>query len=111
MKKVPPLLEKLLVQAGWTRDDIDAYVFHQANKFMINFLRQRMKLPEDKILLSIEEFGNTSSASIPLTIVTRGAERLKQPTKWATLGFGVGLSWSGLLLETDGIVTVPLVEV
>jgi 3-oxoacyl-[acyl-carrier-protein] synthase-3 len=111
MKKVPPLLEKLLTQAGWTRDDIDAYVFHQANKFMINFLRQRMKLPEDRILLSIEEFGNTSSASIPLTIVTRGGEHLKKPTKWAMLGFGVGLSWSGLLMETDDIVTVPLVEI
>jgi 3-oxoacyl-[acyl-carrier-protein] synthase-3 len=111
MKRVPPLLNTMLEKAGWSRDDVDAYVFHQANKFMINFLRQRTKVPEDKVLFSIEEFGNTSSASIPLTMVTRGGPLLERPTKWATMGFGVGLSWSGLLLETDRITTVPLVEI
>ncbi len=111
MKKVPALLQTMLDAAQWTRDDVDAYVFHQANKFMINFLRQRAKVPEDKVLLSIEEFGNTSSASIPLTMVTRGGALLERPTKWATMGFGVGLSWSGLMLETDRITTVPLVEI
>ena len=111
MKRVPGLLQSLLDKAGWTRDDVDAYVFHQANKFMINFLAKRAKVPEAKLLMSIEEFGNTSSASIPLTIVTRGGAHLERPTKWATLGFGVGLSWSGLLLETDRITTVPLVEI
>jgi len=111
MKRVPPLLQTMLDTAGWTRDDVDAYVFHQANKFMINFLAKRAKVPADKILFSIEEFGNTSSASIALTMVTRGQAMFERPTKWATMGFGVGLSWSGLLLETDKITTVPLVEI
>lgn len=111
MKRVPALLQTTLDAAGWTRDEIDAYVFHQANKFMINFLRQRAKIPEDKVLLSIEEFGNTSSASIPLTMLTRGSALFDKPAKWAMLGFGVGLSWSGLLLETNGVTTVPLVEI
>lgn len=111
MKQVPPLLDEVLTAAEWTRDDVDQFVFHQANKFMLNFLRTRMKVPAEKVPLSIEEFGNTSSASIPLTMVVRGGEHLEKPTKWVLLGFGVGLSWSGVALETDRIITVPLVEV
>lgn len=111
MKEVPRLFDALLDDCGWTREDVDAYVFHQANRFMLNFLRKRMSIPEDRVLSSIEEFGNTSSASIPLTMVTRGADRLHAPTSWVLLGFGVGLSWSGVALQTDEIVTVPLVEV
>ncbi|MBK6918728.1 MAG: ketoacyl-ACP synthase III [Deltaproteobacteria bacterium] len=111
MKQVPPLLDEVLAAAEWTRDEVDQFVFHQANKFMLNFLRTRMKVPAEKVPLSIEEFGNTSSASIPLTMVVRGGEHLDRPTKWVLLGFGVGLSWSGVALETDSIITVPLVEV
>lgn len=111
MKRVPPMVKALLEQAKWEREDIDAYVPHQANKFMIDFLVRRMKIPKDRVLMSIEEYGNTSSASIPLTMLSRGGEHLKQPTKWALLGFGVGLSWSGVLLQTDEIHTVPLIEV
>ena len=111
MKEVPRLFDALLDDCGWTRDDIDVCVPHQANAFMLDVLRKRMKLPEDRLLLSIQEFGNTSSASIPLTMVTRGEERLRRSTKWLLLGFGVGLSWSGVGLHTDEIVTAPLVEV
>jgi 3-oxoacyl-[acyl-carrier-protein] synthase-3 len=111
MKEVPKLLDALLESCGWTRDEVDAYVLHQANKFMIDFLRKRMKVAEEKVLLSIHEFGNTSSASIPITMVARGGELLKKPTKWVLLGFGVGLSWSGVAVETDEVVTVPIVEV
>ncbi|MBC8072237.1 MAG: ketoacyl-ACP synthase III [Deltaproteobacteria bacterium] len=111
MKRVPPLLNDLLERSGWTRDDVDAFVLHQANKFMLDTLARRMKVPSEKVPLSIQEFGNTSSASIPLTMVVRCGEQLARPTKWALMGFGVGLSWSGLMVETDSIVTVPLVEI
>lgn len=111
MKRVPPMVASLLEQAGWTVDDVDAYVPHQANRFMIDFLARRMKLPRHKVLLCLEDYGNTASASIPLTMLTRGGERLERPTKWALLGFGVGLSWSGLLMETDEIATFPIIEV
>lgn len=111
MKRVPPQLKALLAMAEWTVDDLDALVPHQANTFMINFLTRRMKVPKEKVLMSIEKFGNTSSGSIPLTMVVSGAEHLAKKTRWSMLGFGVGLSWSGLLMETDGVVTVPLVEI
>lgn len=111
IKRVPPMVKSLLEQSGFAPDDIDAYVPHQANRFMIDFLVRRMKLPQDKVLISIEEYGNTASASIPLTMLTRGGDRLDKPTRWALLGFGVGLSWSGLVLETDAIATFPIVEI
>ncbi len=111
MKRVPRMLKDLVERSGWTPDDIDAFVPHQANKFMLNFLARRMKLPAEKMLLSIENFGNTGCASIPLTLVLEGGERLKKPTKWAWMGFGVGLSWSGLFLETDEIIVPPLREI
>jgi 3-oxoacyl-[acyl-carrier-protein] synthase-3 len=104
-------LNDLLEKSGWSRDDVDRYVLHQANKFMIDFLVKRMKVPPEKVPLSMDEFGNTSSASIPLTMVTRCAEQLGKPTKWCAMGFGVGLSWSGLMLQTDAVATLPLVEV
>jgi 3-oxoacyl-[acyl-carrier-protein] synthase III len=111
MKRVPTLLNDLLEKSGWTRDDVDSYVLHQANKFMIDFLAKRMKVPSEKVPLSIDEFGNTSSASIPLTMVVRCAEQLARPTKWAMMGFGVGLSWSGLMVETDEVASLPLIEI
>ena len=111
MKRVPPMVKALLEESGWTPDDIDAYVPHQANKFMLTFLARKMKIDASKVPFSIEKFGNTSSASIPLTMLTRGGEMLGKPTKWALMGFGVGLSWSGLMMETDEIFSLPLHEV
>lgn len=111
MKRVPRLMKDLLAESGWSLDDIDALVPHQANKFMLDFLARRMKMPKEKMLLSIQNFGNTSAASIPLTIVASGGEQVKKPTKWALMGFGVGLSWSGLLLDTQEIIVPPLREI
>lgn len=111
MKRVPPLVKSLLADSGWEKDDIDQWVLHQANKFMIDFLVRRTKLPAEKVPMSIPDFGNTSSASIPLTIVTQCSDWFDKPTKWAMLGFGVGLSWSGVFLETDHIAVPPLVEI
>ncbi len=111
MKRVPPMLKELLAGAGWEMDDVDSFVLHQANKFMLNFLARKMKVPKDKVPFSIENFGNTSSASIPLTMLLRCEEQLKKPTKWCMMGFGVGLSWSGLMMETDEFIGLPLIEI
>lgn len=111
MKRVPRLLKDLVERSGWSADDLDAFVPHQANKFMLDFLARRMKLPNEKMLTSIENFGNTAACSIPLTMVTEGGEHLTRPTKWAFMGFGVGLSWSGLFVETDKLIVPPLREI
>lgn len=111
MKRVPPLLQELLGGASWSVGDVDSFVLHQANKFMLDFLAKRMKLPTEKIPMSIGEFGNTSAASIPLTMVARCQHLMQPRTKWLMMGFGVGLSWSGFTLETEDVVSLPLVEV
>jgi len=111
MKRVPPMLKELLEKAGWSQDDVDVFALHQANHFMLKFLARKMKVDKDKVPFSIENFGNTSSASIPLTMLTERAEQMAQPTKWCMMGFGVGLSWSGLMMETDSIVALPLREI
>ena len=68
LKRVPQLFKDVLQLAGWDLSDVDAVVRHQANLFMLKHLAKSMKIPLDKLVLSLEDFGNTSSASIPLTV-------------------------------------------
>ena len=111
IRRVPPMVREVLEKANWTAEKVDAFVFHQANKFIIDYLRRKLKVPEEKVPTCLEEFGNTSSASIPLTLITRMAEQLAQPQKLVFVGFGVGLSWSAIAMETRDIITLPLIEV
>jgi 3-oxoacyl-[acyl-carrier-protein] synthase-3 len=111
IRRVPPMFDEAMKQSGWTADDVGTFVFHQANKFMLEFLRKKLKLPEDRVPLTIEDFGNTSSASIPLTMVARRREALATPHKLLLLGFGIGFSWSAVALETEGVRVLPLIEI
>ena len=92
-----------------SEDDIDYYVFHQAQRLMLDSVMNTCDLPEDKVLFSLEEYGNTSGASVPLTI-NANAEMLKKHKKVRLLlcGFGVGLSCGITYLEmkTDHITNV-----
>jgi len=100
---VPGLLKGLLDKAGVTVEEIDRVVFHQANLFMLNYLVKIMKLPPEKVVLELEEVGNTVSTSIPLAIamaVEKG--RIADGARLALLGFGVGYSWSGALVSWRG---------
>lgn len=93
LKKVPSLVRKAQELSG---DDIEYYLFHQANRFMLNHLIKKMKINPECAPLNIADYGNTSSASIPLLITTVLSEQLKQKpsTKIGMFGFGVGYSWS-----------------
>src|SRR5690554_4690089 len=71
---VPPLIEHTLVKNQLSRDDVDGYVFHQANKFMINFLRKKIKIEPDKFYTYMSEVGNTVSNTIPIVLT----EKLKE---------------------------------
>lgn len=107
LRTVPPLMKSLFALSGKAPEDMDAYVFHQANKFMLEHLSKRMKLPSDKVVLAMQDYGNTSSASIPLAMVTHLRERLRKETlDLALAGFGVGLSWAGAILPC-GPMTIP----
>lgn len=100
LREVPPLVEAGLRSANWSRDDVDAIVMHQANEFMLKHLAKRMKLPAEKQPLSLGEYGNTSSASIPLTIAAQLADRCAaESLKLLLVGFGVGYSWGTAAVE------------
>jgi 3-oxoacyl-[acyl-carrier-protein] synthase-3 len=93
LKQVPPLVSKSLELSD---NNIDYFLFHQANKFMLNHLIKKMKINPNSAPCNISEYGNTSSATIPLLLTTSLREilKLRESTKLAMYGFGVGYSWS-----------------
>ena len=110
--RAPESVRKLAEHYGFDYQDSDYYVFHQANMKINNLLIKRLGLDAGKVPHSIGEYGNTSSASIPLTIVTQLKDRVTSaPARFICCGFGVGLSWGTVAFSTDGIVVPDLVEV
>jgi 3-oxoacyl-[acyl-carrier-protein] synthase-3 len=112
LKRVPPLVKTLLAKTNLGIDDIDAFVFHQANLFMLDYLARRLKIPAEKLILGLEEYGNTSSASIPMAITTTPLRNrlTQQPLRLLLAGFGVGFSWAGCILTLGPGVFPEVVE-
>ena len=107
LRQVPPMIAEVLSESGWTLDEVDAFVPHQANLFMLQHLGKRLKIPAGKLVLSLDEFGNTSSASIPLALSHRLGQPLRyKPMKLVLAGFGVGWSW-GAAAVTLGPMVMP----
>jgi 3-oxoacyl-[acyl-carrier-protein] synthase-3 len=77
---------------------------------MNSYLAKKLKLDLEKVPTSLERFGNTSSVSIPLTIVAKLQDSLKTRKKLLLSGFGVGMSWASCIMETDGCHVSDLVE-
>lgn len=109
IREVPKGIYDLLEANKVDISEIDHFVFHQANKFMIDFLRRKIKIPVDKFLFSLNKFGNTSSASIPLTLVINKNEYSYK--KVLLSGFGVGLSWANCYLDITNTKIIDLIEV
>lgn len=111
-REVPLSVRSLAQYSGYDLANIDYFVMHQANKLMNETIRKKLHIPEEKTPYSLDEFGNTSSASIPLTMVTRmqGAWGEK-PHNLLLSGFGVGLSWGNVFLTTENAVCLPLLEI
>lgn len=96
----PKSIKKLLSENGQEISSVDYFVFHQANKKMLDTIAKKLKLREEQVPLSLTKFGNTSSASIPLTIVTELRGSIVSDTTLVGCGFGVGLSWGTVLFHT-----------
>jgi 3-oxoacyl-[acyl-carrier-protein] synthase-3 len=111
LKQVPALIEGILGEAGIAADDVDYFLFHQANAFMLSHLRKKARLPEEKVPLAMETYGNTSSASIPLTIAAKLADELQAPKRLVLMGFGVGWSWGAVQIDVGPIPPPAVVEV
>jgi 3-oxoacyl-[acyl-carrier-protein] synthase-3 len=99
LRAVPRLVQDTLKRAGRSAGEVDSFVLHQANQFMLRHLAKKIGAP-DRVPINIDRFGNTSSASIPLVLTSDLAERLvAEPTRLMLVGFGVGYSWGAALFE------------
>lgn len=111
ISKAPQTVNKLMKIIGKESTDIDYFLFHQANKFMNEKIRKKLKLVEGQVPYSLKDFGNTSSATIPLTMVTQIQKDLvMHKLTMVGCGFGVGLSWGSVYFVTDKIVCPDLIE-
>ena len=98
LSAVPRVMRELLEKAGKTLDDVDHVIFHQANQFMLEALRKKIRIPPEKFIIDLDTIGNTVSSTIPIAIA-RGLRtgRLRSGDTVLLLGFGVGYSWAGTL--------------
>lgn len=97
-KNVPLVVKQTLEKNGLGMDDVDMFVFHQANSYMLNFLRKKIKIAAEKFYVNMSEIGNTVSNSIPIALAdARKEDRLSGPV--LICGFGVGYSWGGCILN------------
>ena len=105
-------MKKLAERFGFDYLDADYVIFHQANMKMNNQIVKKLKLNPERVPSCMYHFGNTSSASIPLTIAgeLRGKFE-KKLTKFICCGFGVGLSWGTVVIETNDILIPEIVNV
>ncbi|MEH2222285.1 ketoacyl-ACP synthase III [Nostoc sp.] len=100
LSSVPKAINDLLKKCGGSLDDFDYIVLHQANQFMLDILRKKLNLSEEKFPIHLEMCGNTVSSSIPLTLESMLNEyRLKRGNKLLLLGFGVGYSWAATVVK------------
>jgi 3-oxoacyl-[acyl-carrier-protein] synthase-3 len=107
---VPRTINSFVSQHNIDMNNIDMYVFHQANLFILKHLIKKLNLPSEKVPISIDRYGNTSGESIPLTLVDAlGNEESKEPIRLLLCGYGVGLSWGCIYLEMDRSVCLPMI--
>lgn len=97
---VPAMMTDILAKNQLEKDDIDYYVFHQANKFMLNTIRKVCVLPKDKFYVNLAETGNTVSSTVMIGLKDcMENQTIKAGDKVMVTGFGVGLSWGGTILK------------
>jgi 3-oxoacyl-[acyl-carrier-protein] synthase-3 len=100
IRTVPPVINELLQKSGLSLDDVDLVIPHQANKFMLERLRAKLKIPVEKYWVDMKESGNTVSATIPIAIESaRKIGRLKAGDRALLTGFGVGYSWGATMIR------------
>lgn len=100
LEAVPAMMSEILAKNNVAKDNVDYYVFHQANKFMLNTIRKVCVLPKEKFYVNLEETGNTVSSTVMIGLKQcLEAGTIKPGMKVMVTGFGVGLSWGGTILQ------------
>ena len=101
LSAVPASVDRLLAKSGRTLGDIDLFVFHQANRYMLDHLRKRLGIPPEKFYLFMKDCGNTVSSTIPIALKSAIMEgRLPEGSLAMLVGFGVGYSWGATLMRS-----------
>jgi len=100
LTNVPPLVEDTLKKNNLNQSEIDLFIFHQANKYMMNFLRNKIKIKEENFYYCLERFGNTVSSTIPIALYESKKENMLKGNILLA-GFGVGYSWGGVILKCE----------
>ena len=100
-KEVPPLIEEILKYADVTKEDVDWYLFHQPNKFMLQKLAERLEVPYEKMPMNVvQDYGNSNSGTIPVAMTSYvSAEMMTKESLCCLSGFGAGLTWAALLIK------------
>ncbi|WP_438298988.1 3-oxoacyl-ACP synthase III family protein [Pseudomonas sp. NMS19W] len=107
LNRVPQTVKSLLDATGLTPASLDLLVLHQANGFMLNYLRRMIGVAPEKMPIDIDDVGNTSSTSIPIVLSRHGAVGTAQAQNVVLCGFGAGLSWGALKLDLRRTLAVP----
>jgi 3-oxoacyl-[acyl-carrier-protein] synthase-3 len=110
--KAPESIRMLTDHFKISHAEVDYFVFHQANMFMNEKIRKKLNLPIEKVPYSLKEYGNTSCATIPLTICLKiGDDLLNNPKTIIACAFGVGLSWGSVFFNTNNFICSELIEI
>ena len=108
---IPKDIKNTMAQANVTKEEIDYFVFHQANDFMNKYIIKKLKLPIEKVPSTIAKYGNTSSVSVPLTIVSELNKEMNGKKTLLLSSFGVGMSWSTAIVPFVDCKISDIVEV
>lgn len=111
IREIPKDVKHLAEFAEKDLEKMDYYIFHQANAFINNYLAKKLKLNEDKLPKTIEKFGNTSSVSVPLTIVSELKGKVENKTELLLSAFGVGMTWASAIISLNNCKISDIVEV
>jgi 3-oxoacyl-[acyl-carrier-protein] synthase-3 len=99
INNIPQLVLQTAEKNSLSIDEIDFFIFHQANQFMLNYLRKKIKIPSEKFCIDLENTGNTVSATIPIALKNAFLKnQVKTGDKVMLVGFGVGLSWGATVI-------------
>ena len=102
-QRVPPAVERLLEYAQTPKEAVDYFVFHQANRMINETIRKKLGLTVEKVPSTLADLGNTSGASLPVTMTARLHETLAEGKhKLLLSGFGIGLSWGSVIVDIEG---------
>ncbi len=107
----PKSMKRLCAQCGFEPNDMDKILIHQANKFMVTKIAKKLKVDSDKVPFSLQNYGNVTSATIPLTLVSQCKDDyIHSKQKTLACGFGTGLAWASVYFETENIVCPEVIE-